>query len=390
VWQGYAAERRASIPPFFGFHEYGISGRPVKPSSYSPPPFIAPDPADAAVLPGSFLRRVLQFSWEGGLPVPHLSMYLFSMSKYHDRWYTRLFSDPQVVEDLLRSFVHEDFVKLLDFKTLKKLNTKLVPASERSRRADVIFEIKSQGQPAYIYLFLEFQSTVDRFMSMRMARYMFEFYQEIQRLSKARYLNPGFPILIYNGDEKWTAPTRFRELLHPSAIPNKYLPQFSYFKIAINEIPKRDLVKIRNAVAAVFYVENSTPEDIAKNRKELVSLLSSVFRNEGAQLVQTIVERINRTQKIRRSSSTITTINDLTEVSSMWETAVKEHESKVRESATIESERQILSDLLETKFGLTMQNRKRIRGTDSSAKLRRAIKKFAIASSRREVLKCLD
>ena len=74
----------------------------------------------------------------------------------------------------------------------------------------------------------------------------------------------------------------------------------------------------------------------------------------------------------------------------MWETAVKEHDSKVRESATIESERQILSDLLETKFGLTMQNKKRIRCADSSAKLRRAIRKFAIASSRREVLKCLD
>ena len=99
-------------PSPFGFQDYCTSGRPVKPSSYAPPPFIAPDPA---VLPGSFLHRVLQFSWEGGLPVPHLSMYLYTMSKYHDRWYTRLFGDPLVVEDLLRSFVHEGFVQLLDF-----------------------------------------------------------------------------------------------------------------------------------------------------------------------------------------------------------------------------------------------------------------------------------
>ena len=96
----------------------------------------------------------------------------------------------------MRSFVHEDFVHELDFTSLKKLNTKFVPVSEQSRRADVIYEVKSRGQSAYIYLFLEFQSTVDRFMSMRMARYMFEFYQEIQRLSKAEYLNPGFPVLI--------------------------------------------------------------------------------------------------------------------------------------------------------------------------------------------------
>lgn len=320
------------------------------------------------------------------LPLSLLSMYLFCMSKYHDRWYTRLFSDPQVVEDLLRSFVNEKFVQELDFKSLKKLNAKFVPVSEQSRRADVIYEIKSHGQSAYIYLFLEFQSTVDRFMSMRMARYMFEFYQEIQRLSKAEYLNPGFPILIYNGDEKWTAPTSFRDLLHPSSIPNKYLPQFTYFKIAINEIPKRELVRIRNAVAAVFYVENSTPEDIAKNRKELVSLLSAVFKKEGAQLVQTIVERINRTQKIPKNSSTIKTIDDLTEVSSMWETAVKEHDSKVR----AEAEQQILTELIEVRFGLPAQVRKKIQASTDSSKLRQALKKFATASSREEVLKCLD
>ena len=40
------------------------------------------------------------------------------MSKYHDKWYTRLFSDPRIVEDLLRSFVNEDFVQELDFTSL--------------------------------------------------------------------------------------------------------------------------------------------------------------------------------------------------------------------------------------------------------------------------------
>jgi predicted transposase/invertase (TIGR01784 family) len=259
-----------------------------------------------------------------------------------------------VVEDLLHSFVHEKFVQELDFKSLKKLNVKFVPVSDQSRRADVVYEIKSHGQSAYIYLFLEFQSSVDRFMSMRMARYMFEFYQEVQRLTKAECLKPGFPILIYNGDRKWTAPTNFRDLLYPSAIPDRYLPRFTYFKIAINEIPKRELVRIRNAVAAVFYVENSTPEDIAKSRKELVSLLSAVLKNEGAELVQAIVERINRTQKTSRKSSTIRTISDLTEVSSMWETAVKKHDRKVFEQgsseAKMESARKLIKKGMDNAF----------------------------------------
>ena len=70
----------------------------------------------------------------------------------------------------------------------------------------------------------------------------------------------------------------------------------------------------------------------------------------------------------------------------MWETAVKEHDTKVM----VSSQQQILSDQIEVKYGLTAQARKRILSTTDVSKLRRALKKFATASSRREVLKCLD
>jgi predicted transposase/invertase (TIGR01784 family) len=138
---------------------------------------------------------------------------------------------------------------------------------------------------------------------------------------------------LSNGDDTWNAPISFSELLYPSSIPQKYLPEFTYFKIAINEIPKRDLVKIRNAVAAIFYVENSTPDDIAHNRKELVSLLSTVLENEGVQLVRSIVDRIHVMHNIPLTSATIDNVEQLTEVSSMWETNVKKYYTKVREEA---------------------------------------------------------
>jgi len=253
------------------------------------------------------------------------------MSRYHDKWYTRLFSDPRIVQELLESFVHEKFVDDLDFSTIRKLNTKFIPPSERSRHADLVFEIKSKGQSAYIYLFFEFQSTVDRFMSLRMARYLFEFYQEIQKLTKSDYLNPPFPILIYNGDTKWTAPECFSELLYPSAIPKEYIPEFKYFKIAINEIPKRELVKIRNAVGAVFYIENSSAEEIEKNRKTLITLLSAVLKKDGIEIVNALKDRILSLQNLPAESKTITSIEDISEVLSMYETRTKKWAESVLE-----------------------------------------------------------
>src|SRR5512133_1758745 len=253
------------------------------------------------------------------------------MSRHHDKWYTRIFSDPRIVEELLRSFVHETFVNELDFSTIKKLNTKFIPVSERSRHADLIFEVKSHGQTAYIYLFLEFQSTVDKFMALRMGRYLFEFYQEIEKFNHGEKLNPSFPILIYNGIEPWNAPERFSELLHHSALPKAYLPEFRYFKIAINEIPKRDLVKIRNAVAAIFYIENSSIAEMTKNWNELVTLLKCVLRKDGIEIIRAIMDRIYQIHDLPSNSKTINKINDLTEVKSMLEANTKKWEDAVLE-----------------------------------------------------------
>ncbi|HMA63837.1 MAG TPA: Rpn family recombination-promoting nuclease/putative transposase, partial [Chitinispirillaceae bacterium] len=180
------------------------------------------------------------------------------MASKHDSWYTRVFSNPKIVEELLKSFVNRPFVKDLDFTKIKKLNTKFVSERGNQRKADIVFEVKYKGCSAFIYLFLEFQSTIDWFMALRMARYQCEFYQDIQKQRNEKFLSPSFPILIYNGDTKWSAPESLSELFHKSKIPSQYLPEFRYFKIAINEIPKRNLVKIRNAVSTIFYIENSS------------------------------------------------------------------------------------------------------------------------------------
>ena len=106
-------------------------------------------------------------------------LYFTDTVKPHDTWYKKFFGNPRVVEDLLTAFVKERFVKGLDFSSIKKLNASFVSEEFRNRESDVIYEIKSHGQTTYIYLLIEFQSTVDRFMALRMGSYVFQFHQEI-------------------------------------------------------------------------------------------------------------------------------------------------------------------------------------------------------------------
>lgn len=250
----------------------------------------------------------------------------------HNNWFMRIFSYPVVVKDLLLSFVHEDFVKDLEFASLKKLNPDFFPASGKSRHADVIYEITSQGQTSYIYLFIEFQSTVDWFMPLRMARYALEFYDELRRSGKQKFLNPSFAILLYNGEPIWNAPEKLSDLFLDSSIPKEFLPEFRYYKIAINEIPKRDLLRLRNAVSAVFYIENTNPSEINKNYDELVYILREVIKETcGVEIIQQIMNRIFEIYRLPQNSKTIASIEDIMEVKNMLETKTKIWEKEILE-----------------------------------------------------------
>lgn len=139
-------------------------------------------------------------------------------------------------------------------------------------------------------------------------------------------------------------------------------------------------------MASIFFVEKSSPAKLAENIRQFVELI----KNEKPEVTQLITDWFLSTQNLKVPNKKISSLHDLTEVTTMWATAVKEHEAKVRTGATVAAAQQILADQIEVKFGLTAQARKRIITSSDSTKLRLALKKFATASSRDEVLKCLE
>ena len=169
-------------------------------------------------------------------------------------------------------------------------------------------------------------------MPLRMARYMLEFYDELRRSGKQKFLNPSFAILLYNGEPIWNAPENLSDLFLDSSIPKEFLPEFRYYKIAINEIPKRDLLRLRNAVSAVFFIENSNPSEINKNYDELVYILREVIKKTcGVEIIQQIMNRIFEIYRLPQNSKTITSIEDIMEAKNMLETKTKIWEKEILE-----------------------------------------------------------
>ena len=134
----------------------------------------------------------------------------------HDNAYKLLFSHVRMVADLLKGFVNEPWIDELDFNTLDKVSGSYVSDDLRDRHSDVIWRVQWGPKLLYIYILLEFQSTVDPYMAVRIHTYISLLQQDLIRrkqLSNNGKLSPVLPLVLYNGQRHWSAAVELSELI---------------------------------------------------------------------------------------------------------------------------------------------------------------------------------
>lgn len=175
----------------------------------------------------------------------------------HDYGYKRLFSNVTIFRQLLENFVHEPWVKELDFSTAETIEHSFVSESYQETESDLIYKLKLNGQDVFIYVLLEFQSSVDHFISVRILNYITNLY--VSMIKSGQFKNklpPVFPILLYNGDLKWSAPETIAETIVHHKMLGNYGIGFKYLKIVENEYSHESLLQIQNIVSTLFLAEN--------------------------------------------------------------------------------------------------------------------------------------
>jgi predicted transposase/invertase (TIGR01784 family) len=211
------------------------------------------------------------------------------MPPIHDSGYKKLFSNKVIFRQLIETFVKEDWVKDVDFDSCQTVDKSFVSDQYKKTESDIIYKLKIKDKEIYIFILIEFQSTVERFMVLRILNYITNFYMDYLQSSKGVKKLPAiFPILLYNGDATWTAPVRLADLIEDNERLGKFAINFEYFKIAENEYSKRDLLKIKNIVSTLFLAESYYDIELLKEQfltifdkesdKEAISLFLNWFK----------------------------------------------------------------------------------------------------------------
>jgi hypothetical protein len=208
----------------------------------------------------------------------------------HDSLYHRLFNHPGMVAQLLREFVAGPWLDDLDLAAMQRLNTKFHAETGDRREGDMIWRIPHRnsantipprhsgdtipprhsgdtipprdGTDTYLILLLEFQSTPDHWMALRILVYASLLWQHLvteKTLPPDGKLPPILPVVLYNGDRRWTAPVTLQNLVAlPAESPLwQWQPTMRYDVVDEGAFPEDDLARRDALVALLFRLESS-------------------------------------------------------------------------------------------------------------------------------------
>jgi len=172
-------------------------------------------------------------------------------------------------------FVPDDWLHGLDYSTLERVEGHYVTEDFRQREGDVVWKVKVGGDWVFLYLLIEFQSSVDNYMALRIMIYLGLLYQDLIKRGEILVdgrLPPVLPIVLYNGKPKWTAVTDVAELIPVvPGLVEQFKPRLKYWLIDENAYSDAELASVNNLVAAVFRLEHvANPAAMA----ELLDLLT--------------------------------------------------------------------------------------------------------------------
>ncbi|MFN8575875.1 MAG: Rpn family recombination-promoting nuclease/putative transposase [Candidatus Sericytochromatia bacterium] len=277
------------------------------------------------------------------------------IKKIHDYGYKKLFSNKTIFRQLMQTFVNQDWVRDIDFDKTEALDKSFISENYKNTEGDLIVKTKLNNHDFYIYILLEFQSSIDEFMSLRMLNYITNFYMDLLNNNKElKDLPPVFPMMLYNGDDKWTSPINISELIKENDLLGEYALNFKYFKIAENEFSLESLLKIKNIVSTLFLVE--TEYDLEMITNEMLSLFDNEKDKQAVSLFLNWFRILSKNGKIIEDDykKMEELYKDKGEVSSMLVTSINNERQRLRNEGKEETYIELIQNMYNKGFNFEL------------------------------------
>jgi predicted transposase/invertase (TIGR01784 family) len=149
----------------------------------------------------------------------------------HDAFFRHSLSDPRRAALFFQGHLPPAIVDLIQWETLKPEPTSFIKSTLQDAQSDLLFSVAQRtGELLYLYIIFEHQTTVDKWMRLRLLGYELELWNRlIQQNPAPKHLPITIPFVLHQGPDRWTPSTEFHDLF--GSVPEAfrvYLPSFTH------------------------------------------------------------------------------------------------------------------------------------------------------------------
>jgi hypothetical protein len=290
----------------------------------------------------------------------------------HDLLVRHFLSSPDLAADLLRNYVDSPIIDLLDIEHLACEPSNAVDRELREVEGDLRFStrFRDRGLRAEVLVFLEHQSTVDRFIRFRVLEYIIKAYGA--RLGEGSEGKDGpkklpyvMAVVLYHGESPWRKIPSMLDLLAdvPPELEGEPYLEYPLYLIDLAAIPEREtesrgLPAVRALLSAL---RAASTRRLPERFDSIVAMLSeagddsrfldwlvSIFRYAASRSrleggLETVKEAVRRVRGEKEAEAMTTTLAN--------ELALKGF-AKGKEEGLAKGERESIVRVLSARFGI--------------------------------------
>ena len=186
----------------------------------------------------------------------------------HDKLFKLGFSDPVTAAAFLREQIPEPLSRAIEWGSMKLLPGSFIDPRFRAHQSDLLFSAPLGGGEVRLFLLFEHQSTEDRWIALRLLRYMVSIWEQCE---PDQALPPILPVVLAQNDRAWKIRPDFVSLFElPDGLAGDvrwFLPDFGFRLIQLAQIP---FEAIRGTPAGVVVLRTLKAERSGRLLDEIV------------------------------------------------------------------------------------------------------------------------
>ena len=210
----------------------------------------------------------------------------------HDRYIRSMMTHPKVIQEFFETNLPSKIKDAIDFRSIELQKESFIDDKLRLKIADLLYTVKFEGKPGYLYVLLEHASKPDRLLPFRMLKYMVAIMDHHLTKTETKELPVIYPLILYTGNRPFSHSLDLFDLFGAQKPLIKDILKNPYHLIDLTQASDEDLKKYLWFGTVALTAKHIYDKDIFPSLEDILKMLKIIEERGENGYIYTVISYI--------------------------------------------------------------------------------------------------